>query len=442
MRVGEIRVADFINKKAFLFLGLCQVLLLFNVFNNYTMINNGDYWRVTHNLIDLPPWSVLEECPRIEFSAFIPTSSLSLMLQVSTWLSLLAGFSCFSLKGFALILCVAFCSGSLMAALVSKKNFRLILATTIVALCFSHLFNSLYEEALAIVLVPWVIYGFSRFSISGKWGVFFISVIGLLFTKAQMVGILPITLMLLVLLKRDGKIDLLLFLIMTVGFVMVSIFALYLKKENNVPNAYNRLYNGLGWSVMGVSSWGQNSFGERHNYFYKNRDHIKPRVEFADGELATLLGTSYWPTGSDIIGGKLVERVDSHHLTRSLEFSGYLLLLISKDVLPLVLTSVYSVALHSNYDIEYLVDMRTRQSFNFKLRSFAAKIAGFVFIMTIFYSIVRQTTSASIALSVLFGALPLFVVFGDGFYEFEKHMVPYFMVTPLLFLIGKRQAVE
>ena len=32
-------------------------------------------------------------------------------------------------------------------------------------------------------------------------------------------------------------------------------------------------------------------------------------------------------------------------------------------------------------------------------------------------------------------SMPLVVVMGDGFYEFEKHMIPFFMSFPILFLL-------
>lgn len=92
---------------------------------------------------------------------------------------------------------------------------------------------------------------------------------------------------------------------------------------------------------------------------------------------------------------------------------------------------MYQVATRSDFSLRYLKG--TRQGLlghrDTILTQLGYVLAGLTFVM-----LVMSRTPVHLLLVGTTVMAPLFVFIGDGYYEFEKHLIPYIMVFPVFFL--------
>ena len=208
-------------------------------------------------------------------------------------------------------------------------------------------------------------------------------------------------------------------------------------------NAYNRFYNGIGWSAQHVADWPTTNFTARFRYFYAHLDEMQARSanwEPIRGE--RFLGTSYYPTGRALADTPAPDREHRHALLRTLVEQGtipkYLQYLASHPTLLAEhLTSIWRITWNSEYRLEYL---RTQQHRGaawaerfVAVRDTPLRHLGVLFLLAGLALLLLATTySWMLVVAFWFLGAPLFIVFGDGYSEFERHLMPYVMLTPVV----------
>lgn len=90
---------------------LIYMVLVF--FYQAPLLNNGDYHRITHKLVQIPAYHGLNQaCFEIRPDAFfIPSSLASLVFEINVAFLNLAGQSCWSLQSYFLMLASIYCLG-------------------------------------------------------------------------------------------------------------------------------------------------------------------------------------------------------------------------------------------------------------------------------------------------------------------------------------------
>jgi hypothetical protein len=418
-------------------LSILNVMLLLSVLYEPSMLNNGDYFRVTKGFFSDKPWIAAPECSDLNVHITMFRSTMGAVFLVVAYVAKIMGANCLYNKSIAIALIVVFCFGVILAFRQSQKNAFVLTLLTGLALTFNFTFASYYEEAAVLPLLPWLVFAWRRHIDTGK-SLLFISLAALLlFCKAQLLALVPLIIFLLLqkgFRHRLGVGN----TILAVSFlVSVSCVANILKSTNVEANGYNRYFNGIGWSLQHVADWPADSFSKRSEYFYNNQLILQAGANIvSSGPEQILMGTSYWPTGNKIIKGDGMAAFNNA-VGLGLKFGTYFRAFSKPGVAAAYFGSVVKVTLRSNYSLEYI-----RGEWKFGAPVFLREIhsvllahAGWLYsIGMVLVAIFTHGIARVLALSYLVG-LPLAVVFGDGFYEFEKHFVTYFMSAPLLYLL-------
>ncbi len=404
------------------------ITLIYQVIQNPLMTNNGDYHRAIGGLFHIPSWSQPPDgvCPQLNLSW--PSSTMGLAVKAISLSSLFTETGCMPIIAYPLTLLAIFTSGILLT-IKQKQGLTLPILTLIFfAISFSPLFSSFYEEAALLPTMAWLLYGYIRMLDKGKPLIFILAAAFVIYTKAQMIVFLPLLLGL-TLLKNTRKPLPIKKRLIGALFLLISLGANIAAKSSDVTaNAFNRAYNGIGWAVLDVASWPASNFNQRHAFFYANREILKAHQDVQLQAQIDLVGTSFWPTGKEIMQLKGKSYLNTHITLRS-----FAEMLFSNGVLKHYLLSTYAVALKSDYSLEYLQQQPSKNTDQqFKPRQTITRSFGFIyfFLSTVIAATLRGRWTWIIAPYII--ALPLVVVLGDGFYEFEKHMIPFFIMLPFL----------
>ena len=412
-----------------------QFVLMLDIVSSLPMMDNGDYYRVSRGLINIPPMSAIDTCPEFAYQLKTPASSLGVFVGICTWLAEIFSLRCFNFKIYSLVLYSIFIFGCFFAVLVEKKNLLAILVSIAIAIMYSAFFLSFYEEAIVIVSMPWLIAGLSLIQSKRNSLCFLLAACCILFAKVQMVILLPFFLYLITVNFRNKNIVKQAFI---AGFLFLSLSStasFFAKSGNSVANAYNRLYNGIGWSVLNVNTWGKKTFNDRHNYYYFNRTELllNTQVNLLPPMLSNYLGTSYWPTGSEIFTNDVNLAETKDQIKKTLRPNFYFKTLFEYSVFFRLVKDVYWITLNSDYSISYLLQEAEKNRQTTKLKKHIQQYVGLAFYAIILFGLLRRNWAGKVA-SLTILLMPLLVVGGDGFYEFEKHMVPFFMVLSVVFM--------
>lgn len=419
-----------LQKAMLLVLTVLLVLVATAVYSEPAMINNGDFHRVTRNLVDIPAFQLRSKFVDISPSLPVVTSTMGGFFQALSWAAVLFGQTSVDVKAYAYALVGALVLGICLSIQADTRNLFVSILTAAVAATFSFVFSSFYEEAIVLVVLAVLPYGVSQLAKGRTPLPFSIASAALIFAKAQMLIVAPFLFLILVkhLLakcypRRLQALSMTIILLSCLASVSVKAIS-----DASTANAYNRLYNGVGWSVLNVKDWPAEEFGARHRYFYQNisgeADNIvKEPYRFPD---ATLIGTSFQPTGNAILASEVPFQVSA--LTRDLSFKKFLTILKNDDVLASYLVNVATVTIQSDYRLCYLRLEKVSHSMCKDQITFSF---GFVYFGSLCIMIVLCVFYRNIIPVLFLLSLPLACVLGDGFYEYEKHMVAYFMLLPL-----------
>ena len=209
------------------------------------------------------------------------------------------------------------------------------------------------------------------------------------------------------------------------------------KQEDSLANSYNRLFNGIGWSMQAVHTWPANRFSERLQYFSSNQStlqEITKHIELIPN--LDLWGTSYWPTGLELLVSGNDPRWQS--IEQHLNPKFFLKFLYSHpDVMAQYLQNGVLVFVTSNYAFGVLqeiapsmigVGLAAISSYGFQ------SVIWIYALLLIYFLLTRKSTGRALGIVIFMGA-PFAVLLGDGFFEFEKHLMPFWITLPLLPLL-------
>lgn len=415
------------------------VYLVLVFFYQAPLLNNGDYHRITHQLVQIPAYQGLNQaCLEIRPDTFfIPSSLASLIFEINVAFINLAGQSCWSLQSYFLMLASIYCLG-LYRCIATNLPFPSLIGLTVAPLFFSPFLKSLYEEGIVLALLPWVLLGIYRLRTQGKVLEFTITGALLLLAKTQLVLLAPAMLYAIFFYGRNLKLPTLKIICVSGFLILAVVGSLYQKQkqEDSLANAYNRLFNGMGWSMQSVHSWPANHFSERLQYFSSNQDELQKNTK--DTELVpnlNLWGTSFWPTGLELLtsgNDQQWENIEQKLNPKSLLKFFY----VHPSALIQYLRNGALVFANSNYAFgalqeisPSLIGARLTALNNYSLQS----VIWLYALLLIYCLLSRSGFGRLLCLGILIGA-PFAALIGDGFFEFEKHLMPYFLTLPLLLL--------
>ncbi len=414
---------------------LMAAFLLHVSLTEWPMHNNGDYYRVVGGMIAAPLGALESACHPILSLRSIPLSTMGALFYLSTTVQAGFGADCISERSTFALLALAYLAG--LYAYVRNSDSQWVAAVTcaLPVLVFHPFLQSYFEEAALFALVPWLCLGIRQLTQDSRFGVFTVSAALFVFAKVQMIVFVPLLLFLLA--ERQQRIGgQLRATLVAAAVIAVAALAAHLgKHETHKPNAYNRYFNGIGWSLQGVSDWPASEFISRHAYWYANRDRLKDTT--ADHEplpSLELMGSSYWPTGVELLKLHAPDQKLKAELLDRITMRNYLALLTSSSQLAWsVVREVSLVFAQSDYSTTYLREPDAGSPA--RLARWIARHFGWIYLVLALPLLGLPGFWPRLLFGTLYLALPAVVAFGDGFYEYEKHMVPYFASAPLFFVL-------
>ncbi|WP_099558156.1 hypothetical protein [Hartmannibacter diazotrophicus] len=400
------------------------------------MLNNGDYWRVVGAFnVDAVTWRPLPACIAVNdsvgWSELLPASTMRTILAAIFIGFRFAGEPCLTPNGIFIGLSAIYFLGVVLIAAVGTIGLGARIGT-ILGLCFAYSFvgfymKSGYEAASVLAFLP--LFTFAAMVRSRI--VYLLASAAILYSKAQMIFLVPFMIYAYVRCVRlplprkwmDAAVIL-------VFLVAPSAVQLYKASQYGLtePNAYNRVYNGFGWTLQGVADWPVHEFRSRKGYFDEHKAELQARTEFKslfpDSKLA---GTSYWPTGAairDDAGEEDVPALDKSRLRESF----IALATNGPSHLHWVRTAL-ELAYTSDYSLDYTRSLSPlAKSGPLSYESVSAAILanlGFVFLaFAVLTVLIARRFDLLLLAGYIAAGAPMFTVTGDGFFEYEKHLLP------------------
>ena len=411
------------------------------------VINNGDYWRVNGSMwIDIREWT---QPPRVvplgaEQAFLRPESPAGLLGMMLAGAHRLVGATGFSVALWFVVLSSIYWSGAIahLTALAGRMRATCLLLFALFYATFCGFFYSFFEESFTIAILPWLLFAADprRFNI---W-IFSALCVLLLTSKSQAIFFFPVLAFYAWRgIRARGR-------PLWTGLVFLLLcgaaIAATLHKSHPVPNSYNRLFNGLGWTTMQVEDWPATQFSQRLAYFSANREALAlPGPVTCVPGAQRLMGTTFWPTGQEILDAAETSDAAATQAETllSLGLSEFAACLGEVTSPAEYLATTFEVAMGSDYRLEYIAlgGPRGENSLIGKLQSvLLARLAPVMLAGLLIVALVSASPSGVIVAIYAFGAAPLFVILGDGFYEFEKHMMPHlaFLLIPAIELLRRR----
>jgi hypothetical protein len=410
-------------------------------------VNNNDWYRVTQFGGFYPTTSAspdtsfpFRHSPRLSHSTTMGLSVASLA-SIARGLSL----SAFPLGLSAWLLHAVFASGLVLLVTGTRFVHRWLVGASILLTyyLFGFYFFSFYEEAAVLALMPWLCYGYMRMLERQTRLAFTMAACAIIYSKVQMVFVAPPLVLLLA--RGTGRPlrtpRLMIAASCIIGCSVLAINSVH--SRNTEPNSYNRYFNGVGWSLLDSWTWPAHEFTGRHTYFYASRDTFKDTLPPHLPQRA-LLGTSYWPTGSDMDLQSRSSQLREQYLAVVAEGqpTSYIShLATNPSVFISLVTNTYLTALLSDYTLAYIraptpSGSSPRDPFMLG-RALILRLFGLLCAFSVLVACAIRPTRLYVVITCwTLLALPMLVVAGDGFYEYERHMAPYMMLMPLWIAVG------
>lgn len=413
-------------------------------------LNTGDYVRTLSAMsLAVGEWSVPDVCmPYTSITAEPPTSTLALFGMVFSRLDQALGHACLHHERWYAALSLIYWIGVLVAlqagtgALAATRLFLFALAFFL----FSGFFYSFYQEAALIALSPWLV---ATVQARKPALVPFLGVLALsMYVKTQMLLFAPVFFMWIILAHRRAPSRIRTGL-GTAVIALVGWQTLHTDAFNVEQNAFNRIFNGIGWSLLEAETWPEREFDARHTYFYDHEAALTTRAGHACAPAhLDIMGTAFWPTADDIVHGARATPTarEDADFVQHLGFADFFGCL-SGAISPVrYLHTIYAIYLASDYAVPYAI--------SYDRGGVVADLANAIRALLLRYLpyvgaaaallAVAFTRSRSLALAAGYVLVltPVLVVVADGYFEFEKHMNLSFMMLlgPVLVvaLTGRR----
>lgn len=420
-----------------IFLALCFILIYLY---QAPLLNNGDYHRTAHDLVQIPAYIGLDHIclPINPDRFFIPHSLASLVFEINAIIASIFDPMCWNLQGYFLLLSAIYLYG-LYRCFVNKLPLLGLLGLIAALLYFSPFLKSLYEEGLILALLPWVVLGIDQLRNKGKILRFIISCALLILVKAQLVLLAPAVLYAMIFYGIRQKASSAKIFCATVMIVLAVVGSLYQKhiQADGVANTYNRLFNGIGWSMQEVHTWPANLFGERLKYFSNHQFQLQEKTNAVElFPNSSLWGTSYWPTGLELLTSG--NDLRWQQIEEKLKPTFFLKFLYKHpDILVQYLQNGALIFITSNYSLGALQEIKpSNMSITLAIsNALLFQTVIWIYIALLVYLWITRSGLGRMLSAAILLLVPYAILAGDGFFEFEKHMMPFFMTLPLLPLL-------
>lgn len=415
------------------------------------MINNGDYNRVFRSMsIVVQDSHTMQQCQSfgsLHNYGWVPTSTMAALGFTLSSIQYILGLNCFFTPTIFYTLSFMYLSGLFGISRIFSGKAKIVMVALFVLayISMSFYFNSLYEEAIIFALSPWLLLAHYLSYFKAKHWLFLFLGSLLLFAKAQMIFLLPLLLLpFLTQLSSSQRYSKMVSAGICVIFILVSAATVARVSVTGLTlaNSYNRFFNGIGWSLQGVADWPAKTFDARRSFYYANKQNLIVKTNlFEPIKGLSVYGTSFWPDGYKLFDKNEINNTEDNKallmsIKSRLSYYGFFNYFIDHPILIIdYLKSVYWVALTSDYNISYLrqsdddgnaISKIIHSTSNYIMRNFGWIFATAGFVTLIF----SPSLVCRISVLYYFMLSPLFLVIGDGYYEFEKHAIPYFMLMP------------
>jgi hypothetical protein len=402
-------------------------------------IDNGDGWRVLRRatVFGSDKWTmqVLRtqyDMAPLEMGAIVqslPTSTPGLVVFMLAIVQRGLGFAQFHVWPMtacylALYLFGAGCWVRAAGTMGSRTAMALLFGVLLLNPFTSSYFNSFYEEVAVLALMPWWTFETHRaLQARHRQGLrgFYLSTAAMVLTKPQMLPVLIVVLALY--LKRPRP-------ALWASGLIVMLAALTTAKgtlQHAPYNAFNRIQNGLAYAMSDVSHWQARHHEARMT---EAGQHVRWDSAQALGlpdSIKPAWGHSFWPDGDHLAPPARQAAIDAgkaHAFVATLARH--------PQALWQVVTQSYVTAAKADYTQAYLYMQGGRcdpTPAPTLWQRVMAHLGWFFWLAPPAFALacwLRNRAAAALMAIVLVS--PCFVVLGDGYYEFEKHLMPYLWI--------------
>lgn len=433
-----------INGKIKFKLSIIAIIFIFSLVQGQG-IDNGDWHRtagVSAGIIP-EPWQAFAASYSIQKEQQPQPFSIGILAAGISYLMKDMGINYFPSALVFAILNIVFATGVIVLAETfdGPKKILSTISILLTYLCFGFYEKSLYEEAVILPLLPWIFIGAHLAKTQERYFIYTLAGIFISIAKMQMLFCVPFFIFFLLVNSANSGISRKsiapLALLAIVPFYTTALLS---EDTNKIYNNYNRFYNGVGWAILDSHAWPGREFNQKKEYFYQNRENLQNKIieRLRDTPHEDLLGTSFWPTGEALLkktrDGSMSQGNFAPIINQG-DFKTYITYIAKNPGVFIKITkNTYLTAIKSNYTLEYL---QTPPPANFgifkslqNVKNGLCTVAGIIFFATILLTMIFFRRLSNIFMGFYFLLLPLMVVFGDGYYEFEKHMIPYMILLP------------
>jgi hypothetical protein len=382
--------------------------------------DNGDGWRILRSAQiaaspeafkhqPFPRFFAFRDIHRIRPVELVPMSSSAAAVETISFIERAAGTQQFDFMWVTAFYLALYLLGILMIVLSTRLIFAVPLLLILANPYILAYFNSPYEESFFLSLCPLMAFFFARMQSNGLAGR--VIALAMASTKIQFVPAFLFGI-------RGWKFKSnALYLLLS--FVLIGAVAFKASKFNE-PNSYNRYYNGLAFSIAHVSTWPAKDFTARRASAGEMVTTANVVFPVQAPQAKQYWGTSFWPTGDQLEANEqafVLRHVGLWFWQTVRANPRYILLLFTEPILTMI---------KADYRLDYIfaadLDYRWLAPYAWIMQHF-----GMIFLLASLCSLVIAIRSRNPwhALFVIGSLLyPWLAVFGDGYYEFEKHMLP------------------
>lgn len=398
------------------------------------LLDNGDGHRVLDKAFvargtlgaGVAPERVYPMAPiaEIEPRRLVPDSLSSLIALVSGTAAKLAGQAEVWLGALPFLYHGVYAAGALMLiAAVPGQAGRVaaaaVLAGVLVSPLTLGLFGSYYEEAAVIAGMPlWTALALGAQRGRGRAALLALATAALVYAKpAALLYVAPaLALIWGAPALRGGRFR----MALTVLLIAVCLAGLTRNAFRYGDfNGFNRLHNGLAYTLAEVSDWDARHFVDRLEEAAARVDPAEAERLGLASEVVERWGQSYWP------GLHGVDWPTRMRLAEYGSLPAYLgVIARAPDTLPRLIVEPCLTALRADYRLDYL----RRQPMEGWLGALHARLGWLFAALGLGLAAAAVTGRWRAAVLLLPPvAAPVLVALADGYYEYEKHLVPYLM---------------
>lgn len=398
---------------------LLLFLLMASMAGQVQLRNNGDGWRVLRSaLIAAPPdyyvhqlfpqympFKPLAQVQRVEL---VPMSSTAAIVELISFIQRGLGCEQFNFLWVSRFYLALYLGGALLLLwrarlLVAVPALLLLLNPYILAL-----FNAPFEEGLVIALIPLLCHvAVAR----GPVAEFASQAVALLITGSK-VQFLPLLFSGIRSLQWRRNL-----VFLALGALLIAGIS-FKGSKFALVNSYNRYFNGMAYSMAGVSSWPAHDEAARRQLAMQT---VRPeQVRFpADAyDARQYWGSSYWPVGDSLAPAQrdyLASHLRPWFWSTARANPGHAFRLLSEPVATAATADFRLLYLfHSNLPPALLAP--------YQLLTRHLGALGLLAICLSLFIAARRRDGRHLLYGLFLLGYPLLVVYGDGYYEFEKHM--------------------